>query len=238
MLSTPLPPPDEQETKNVAWPEVIRFVQQLSHDLRNNLNSLELQLTLLNELADNPELQEDVQRSRETVAEMAGALQKLTSTMVPGEAHRMPYGAANFLEDLRKRIESDFPEQAGRIVWKVELGEEELEIDPVMMIKAVLNLVANAFQFAPAASKIAGHAKIDGGHFVLELREPKDKFDLPTDNWGARPLRGGGRGHYGLGLYHAREIIEGHQGKLKADFDSATSALLTTVKLPVIAAGR
>ena len=32
------------ETPNVSWPDMVKFVRQLSHDIRNNLNAVELQM--------------------------------------------------------------------------------------------------------------------------------------------------------------------------------------------------
>ena len=34
---------DENESLSVSWNDVTRFIRQLSHDLRNNLNAIELQ---------------------------------------------------------------------------------------------------------------------------------------------------------------------------------------------------
>lgn len=224
-----------RENQKVAWSGVVRFVRQLSHDLRNNLNSLELQLTLINELSENAELKADVARSREMVAEMANALQKLTSTLVPGTPHFMPYRAADLVEDLQKQIQNGFPEQSSLIDWDVQLGDEQLQIDPILFLKALLDLVDNAFQFSSSPSRIGGFTRIVDGRFVWELREPKESFDLPTEDWGGEPLQGQGRGHYGLGLYHARILIEMQNGDLKAQFNSEKSLLATTVSLPLLA---
>ena len=51
---------------------MVGFVRQLSHDLRNHLNAVELQTAFLNELAETPELKEELQRLREMLSEMGG----------------------------------------------------------------------------------------------------------------------------------------------------------------------
>ena len=50
---------------DVDWNDVVRFMRQLSHDLRNHLNAAELQVAYLNELAESAEMKEEVKRLRE-----------------------------------------------------------------------------------------------------------------------------------------------------------------------------
>ncbi len=38
------------DVSNVAWSDVVHFIRQLSHDLRNHLNAIELQSAYISEL--------------------------------------------------------------------------------------------------------------------------------------------------------------------------------------------
>ena len=81
---------------------MVGFVRQLSHDLRNHLNAVELQSAFLNELAETPELKEEMRRLREMLTEMNGSLQRLTSSVASIKLTPMPYEADAFVEDLTK----------------------------------------------------------------------------------------------------------------------------------------
>ncbi|MGZ5022121.1 MAG: sensor histidine kinase [Chthoniobacterales bacterium] len=220
----------------VPMPHVVRFIRQLSHDLRNHLNAVELQAAYMKEAAVSAEAKSEVQRLREMFSQMGSSLQKLTSTLAEVKLTLMPYGAAAFLEDLRAKLESQFPELTNAVQWKIDLGEAQIEIDPQIMQQAFLELFANAFQHDRDQKPIQANAERSGGDFIFTLREPKTQFAASTENWGREPFGRVMHGHYGLGLHRARSIIEAHHGRYDAQYDSASASLVTTVTLPLLAA--
>ena len=211
----------------------MRFVRQLSHDLRNHLNAIELQSAFLSELTQDAELQGEIKRLREMVSALTSSLQSASAKLGAVSPDRMAYRAADFMEDLRKRVAREFPQQNADITWKIDLGDNMIDVDPPLLPEAILELIRNAFQHGRGEGAIAVSAKIDQGRFVFRLREPKHQFELRTENWGGEPLRSIGRGHYGLGLNRARRIVEAHDGEMQAQYDRAGGALVTTISLPV-----
>jgi K+-sensing histidine kinase KdpD len=220
-------------TRDVPWKDVVRFVRQLSHDLRNHLNAIELQSTFLAELAHDGEMKPEVQRLREMTYEIGVTLQKLTAAMSEANPRLMSYRAADFVDDLREKIEADRPKESGSIDWDVKLGNETLQIDPQLMQQAVLELFNNAFSHERGEGNLVVTAQVEGDDFIFELREPKKTFAALTENWGRQPLLKVGRGHYGLGLHRVRAIVEAHQGQLQARYVSASSCLHTTITVPL-----
>src|SRR3954451_18299390 len=59
----------------VSWDDVVRFIRQLSHDLRNHLNAAELQAAYLSEIATDAEMKEEIKRLREMVSVLGTTLQ-------------------------------------------------------------------------------------------------------------------------------------------------------------------
>jgi K+-sensing histidine kinase KdpD len=226
------------ETPSVAWPDVVKFVRQLGHDIRNNLNAVELQSAYLAELAEELELKGEVQRLREMVSEIGTSLQKLSVGLSQTAPTLIPYSAADFVEDLKQKLAKDFPNQNGKINWDVQLKDEKLQIDPQMAQQALVELFANAFQNERNLRSITAKAYIENGRFVFELHEAKAKFELPTENWGREPLRHMSQGHYSLGLHRTREIAEAHGGTFGANYEPATSVLVTKVMLPILREGK
>jgi K+-sensing histidine kinase KdpD len=113
------------------------------------------------------------------------------------------------------------------------VGGAILQIDPQSLQPALMELFANALRHERADDVISVEARIDEGHFVWTIREPKRSFERSTENWGREPFRTIGQGHYGLGLHRSRAIIEAHRGQLNARYDSPASSLITTVVLPL-----
>jgi K+-sensing histidine kinase KdpD len=223
--------PLENRSDAVPWVDIVHFVRQLSHDLRNHLNAAELQAAYVGEVAESEELKKEVNRLRELMAEVATSLQRVTVGLAPIQPTLMGYRAADFLEDLKQK--ADFTRDPAKVIWETEAGDAMLNIDPQLLQQAFLELFTNAFKHEPGNGALVAKAHIDNGQFIFTLREPKTRFELSTENWGREPLRKVSRGHYGVVLSRVRAIVKAHGGEFGAQYDPAVPALLTTVRLPL-----
>ncbi len=235
-MSDPAKPPAEEELP-VPMPVVTRFIQQLSHDLRNHLNAAELQSAYLNELVDGAETKDEIKRLRAMLGEMGASLQRLTSSIAAIRLTLMPYEAKDFVEDLQQKIGIQVPEQSGEIEWQVAVGNEVMEIDPQMLQAALLEIFANAWRHERGSGPLRASVEVAGGQFVFTLAEPKTNFTGATAEWGCQPFANVKHGHYGLGLPRVRSIINAHHGQLRAHYDPAASTLVSTVVVPIAPAG-
>jgi signal transduction histidine kinase len=221
------------EDLQIAMADVVRFVRQLSHDLRNHLNAAELQSAYLKEIADDPELKGEVQRLRAMISEMGASLQKVSASLATVNLTRMSYEAAMFAEDLRSKAASEFAEDSGAFEWEIDGLTGELDVDPQLLQSAFVELLRNALKHQRGEGNITVGAEVKDGRFVFTAREPKQSFDMATENWGREPFKRLKHGHYGLGLHRARSIVEAHGGELAAHYDPDASLLVTTVTLPL-----
>jgi K+-sensing histidine kinase KdpD len=224
------------DAPGVPWPDMVKFVRQLSHDIRNNLNAVELQSAYLAELATEGEMKTEVQRLREMISQIGISLQRLTAGLSQANPNLISYPAADFIEDLKPKLAKEFPDNAAKVTWDVQLKDATLQIDPQLVQQAFLELFGNAFQHERNIKSITAKAYINNNRFDFELREPKARFELSTENWGREPLRNVSQGHYGIGLNRARSIAEAHGGDFRAEYDRKTSTLITTLTLPVFPA--
>src|ERR1700758_1463612 len=93
-------PQDAKDSPSVSWNDAVRFIRQLSHDLRNDLNAIELQSTYIGELEKNEELQGEIKRLREMVSGMAATLQQLSRNVGDVKPTLISYRATDLIEDL------------------------------------------------------------------------------------------------------------------------------------------
>ena len=219
----------------LSMPELVKFVRQLAHDLRNHLNAAELQSAYLLEIAENNEVRDEIKRLRGMIAQVGGNLQELTAALSPPRLTEMPYAAKDLIEDLQQKIANDYPAENGHVNWDVDVGDATLNIDPQLLLPVLSELFANAFRHDRGAGLIIAAARTDKARLVFTLSEPKPTFDLSTENWGREPLRALGQGHYGLGLYRVRATIVAHRGQFSARHDKKTGLLVTTIALPLAA---
>jgi K+-sensing histidine kinase KdpD len=224
-------PENKSDSLSVPWIDAVRFVHQLSHDLRNHLNAIELQSAYISELDGSEELKGEIKRLREMISRFSAVLQKLTGL---GEVkpNLISYRASDFVEDLRKTIGHKFPKESAEITWDIQGGNAMLNVDPQLLQQAFSEVFANAFQHDRGKGALIAAARIDGTRFVFTLGEPKARFESSTANWGREPFRKITRGHYGLGLNRVRSIMEAHGGEMHAKYDPKGSTLLTTLTLP------
>jgi len=219
----------------LSMPELVKFVRQLAHDLRNHLNAAELQSAYLLEIAENNEVRDEIKRLRGMIAQVGGNLQDLTAALSPPRLTEMPYAAKDLIEDLEQKIANDYPAENEHVNWDVDVGDATLNIDPQLLLPVLSELFANAFRHNRGAGPITAAARTDKARFVFTLSEPKSTFDLSTENWGREPLRALGQGRYGLGLYRVRATIVAHRGQFSARHDKKTGLLVTTIALPLAA---
>src|SRR5215831_4231531 len=224
---------DSTDSVTVPWTDTVRFARQLSHDLRNDLNAIELQSAYISELTQDQELTSEIKRLREVVTGLNSTLQLLSRAVGDVRPNVIAYPAAEFLTDMRKQIERNFSKENHEITWDVQLQDDTLNVDPQLFQEVFVELFANAFQHDRGKGALVARARISDGRFLFSLHEPKSIFSSDTQNWGREPLHNIRQRHYGLGLNRIRAIIEAHGGELQAQYDPRAATLVSTVALPV-----
>jgi K+-sensing histidine kinase KdpD len=221
------------DSLSVPWSDTVRFVRQLGHDLRNDLNAIELQSAYIAELTQDQELQTEIKRLREVVSGLNSTLQRLSKAVGEVTPSMIPYRAPEFFADMRTEIEREFSNKSDEINWNLQVEDVMLRVDPQLLREVFVELFANAFQHDRGNGALLANARIDNDRLLFTLHEPKPAFDSATENWGREPLRKISQRHYGLGLNRVRAIVETHGGQLEAHYDPKGSALVSTVTLPV-----
>lgn len=221
--------PAAADVDAIRWDNFVKFVRQLNHDLRNQLNAAELHAALIGELTRDPELKPELLRLRELVSKLGGTLHNLSVAVAPPHPTCLSYPATDFIGDLRTTIAREFPEQSQRVKWDISLNGAMLKIDPGLVSWAAAELFQNAFRYNGNAD-LTAVARAADEQFVFELREPKSEA-LDPAKW-TELLSAVKQGHYGFGLRRARAISAAHGGELTNEWDAHSSALISRIILP------
>ena len=222
------------DSLTVPWDDTVRFVRQFSHDLRNDLNAIELQSAYIAELTQDQELTTEIKRLREVASGMNSTLQLLSRAVGEVAPNLVTYPAGEFMADMRAQIERKFSKENHEITWDVQIQDGMLNIDPQLFQELFVELFANAFQHDRGNGALVAKSRISDGRFLFSLHEPKAAFSSDMRNWGREPLRNIRQRHYGLGLNRVRAIVEAHGGKLQVQYDPKSSTLVSTVALPML----
>lgn len=219
----------------VPFDRVATFIRQVTHDVRNNLNAMDLQAAYVVELVADPEAVEEVRRIRSHIQQAAKQLQALSGNFWVAPPNLVTYSAKIFVEDLQDRLAKMHPDQAPKVKWTVQLDEKMVSLDLEMIFTGIAEVFENAFQFKEGDGALEAHVREEAGKFVIELLEPKTTVPSDPQRWGREPFLSSRRGAYGLGLYRARRIFAAHDGELSFSHDSGRNLLSSKIVLPFAA---
>ncbi len=213
----------------IPWPRVAAFVRQHTHDVRNHLNSLDLEASLLCELIPSGEARATVDRIRRQVRSFASEMRLLA-----GKFSDPPSGRADVPASVLFLIWKDQVtglEPLPEVAWSQSVGEEKVTVDPDAMARTFRELLANAIAFSPG-QPLRAEARTTDGTVTFTLAEPKAEAIDPTQ-WGRAPLTSTRRGGYGLGLWNVDRCVRASSGEIRRRYDHATKELVTTLAFPV-----
>jgi signal transduction histidine kinase len=212
----------------IPWQRLAAFVRQHTHDVRNHLNSLDLEAALLDDLVPRGEAKESVARLRRQIREFANAMRDLSGKFGDPPSGRASV-PASVLFLIWKDQASDF-DPAPNITWNQEVGEARVLVDPDAMARTFQELLANAVAFSPG-KPLRAEAVTKDGQVSFTLAEPKSE-PIDPSRWGRAPLSSTRRGGYGLGLWAAERSVRASQGEICRRYDAAEKELVTTLSFP------
>ncbi|MDB6154129.1 MAG: sensory box protein [Chthoniobacteraceae bacterium] len=226
--------PVDTDELEVPFTRVAKFVRQLSHDVRNHLGSMDLQSAYIAELITDPEAASELKKLRSMISVAAKSIQTISSHFWLPQAHPLTLSVEIFFQDFQDRLTKLFPEESTRLKWDVEISSEVVSVDIEMMFTALSEFCRNAFYFSEAGQPIGARVRCEDESFVIELREKRAAIDAPVETWGSTPLVTTRRGGFGLGLFHARQMLAAHGAHVEFDHNPDAGILTTRVMLPLV----
>lgn len=220
------------------------FLAILGHDLRTPLGAI---YTSAKFMVETGELREPhlslttriVRSARRSVA-LVGDLLDFTRSRLGGgiPVVRQEVDLGRVLHEAVDEVSAAYPE----IDFRVDTRKEQRgEWDDSRLIQALINLLGNAGEHAPAGTRISVGLDGNGDGVAITIHNmgaaiPADRLDglfnpMKNREGGSAAVHGGPTGNLGLGLYIAERIVHAHGGRI--DVESAEREGTTfTVHLP------
>jgi PAS domain S-box-containing protein len=182
--------------------------------IKNNADRL---LVLVNELLDFSRLESGTFRIEKRLFDLRLLIENCTSELV--------FAA----KEKGVSIDTKLPE-----------GPVELQVDPVRMTQAVQNLIINSIKFAPENSTVRVELKknIQGDLAVITVSdcgpgiEKKNLSRIFERFYQVDNIKASGFG-LGLGLSIAKNIVESHDGTIRAESEGPGTGALFVIHLPL-----
>ncbi len=183
----------------------------IAHEVRNPLGALDLFAGLLaEELQGRPEAAH-VARIRSELA----ALSKVVGEFLDYARTRPPVREAVSLGPLLAEVvELSAPLAADRLISLSSEGDGGVIADREQLRRALLNLVRNAIEAAPAASEVEVAASVGEAEAVIEVRDRGPGLAPGAREGLFRPFFTTKERGTGLGLALAKKVADAHGGAL------------------------
>jgi two-component system, OmpR family, sensor histidine kinase VicK len=222
------------ETKN-------DFIADASHELRTPLTVIRGNADIGLATPGEPIHQEVLSEISAEAARMGRLVEDLLflarsdAGMPPLEREYVP--VRWLLSRIKKPAES-LARQRGTCLTTDLAAEGHLEVDPVRLEQAVLNLVDNAAKHSPDGACVALTSRVRNGELIVEVADqgpgiPSDELPMIFDRFyqiGRRRARR--KGGSGLGLAIVRTIVEAHGGQIEVDSRTNRGTKMT-IRLPL-----
>jgi two-component system, OmpR family, sensor kinase len=200
-----------------------QLMGDVSHELRTPLSRIRVALELA---AEDPSAAKDVLidvgADLDEIDQLIADI--LTTARLDGEPHldRRPTLVADLVDRAVKRFSATHPRRALELEPEDRTTELDIECDPVLLRRAVDNLLDNAAKYSDAPVKLVVRVvpKPNLTHVVFEVIDhgigmsPEDLSRAFTPFWRADGSRNRRTGGVGLGLALARRIARAHGGDI------------------------
>ncbi len=227
----------KSDLTNVPWPNVSAFVRQLAHDIRNDLNALELEIALLPEQNHDGNAPDQVFSGlRSSVRNSVTRLRLISARVDDITIHPTPIPITDLVEVSREKIRKLHPADS-HLEWDFPVQSGSLEADISLLADALTEIVSNAIDFREDDKSIKIRGRPERHLLRLDVIEMKQRRPVGMDSWGVSPLQQNRRSHYGLGLYFAARVVVAHGGTIDRAYDATRSLFRTSILLPLAIGG-
>jgi signal transduction histidine kinase len=223
----------KESAPDIPFERVSRFVRQITHDVRNGLNAVDLQAAFLSEIVTDDECRVEARRLREMVGNVTMMLHRLSGEFQEIWLTPLTCAAKIFLEDAKERLDCEFGARMKSVKWSVDIDEKQIEIDLEAGFRAITELVGNALKYREPGAAILVKSSATEGAIEVSVSEGKSSLPENIQAWGREPLLNASHRGYGMGLFRLTRTMEKLNGSVTRVYDPAERQLVTTLTIPL-----
>lgn len=214
----------------ISMERLAAFLQLLAHDVRNDLNSIDLMCAYVQEISTEAEVVQELRQIRagaqygsRRIASVSRAFAELALTCIA-------YPLKALCEDLQQRTVKQSPDLALCIHWILPVEDGDVSVDGTLIFEVFAELLKNAAAFSDPGAVLTVSAEFGKTGGKWRISQPsKELAHVDASGWGWEPFVSTQRGHYGLGLYRVRRLLEAQKAGLSFRYDKASESWVTEV---------
>lgn len=215
-------------------------IAALAHDLKTPLTVILGNIDLMSETNLDEEQKGYAGYITDSAGQMQFYIKKLIElsracTEYPMQKEQVHF--ASYMEKIKEQVVALCDTKKIRLDWKTSTDCQKMELDTMLLERAVLNVLSNALEYSPVNGTIfitvhhaEGELKIcvrdEGKGFSKEaLRHAKEQFFM--ENAGRTSKM-----HFGMGLFIVESMMKQCHGTLQIENDETTHGGKVTLTLP------
>ncbi len=209
------------ERRNKAFNElktVTRFLDMLSHEIKNPLHALGINLDVLKTKIDKGQPRESTLKHVEILEHELDHLQEVVQGFLSYVRPGVPKKEKSVVNEIIKRvcqtISADAEKSKIRVETRLGKGLHDVMLDPNQVQQALHNIVINAMHATGEGGKVTVRSWEKRDKVLIAVRDtgagiPKDQLKKIFDFYYTTKKNG-----TGLGLPVSKRIVEGNNGQL------------------------
>ena len=196
----------------------------LAHEIRNPLNSMNMNLQMLEEeLQGVPALEggEHVEMLRSMQGEIKrikNLIDNFLQYARPATPQLQVIDLNEVLSATARFLQADFRQSGVELQLDLEPLLPSVELDEAQLRQALLNILGNARQVVPEGGRVGLRSRAGaGGEALIEISDTGPGIPAETIDRIFEPFFSKRAGGTGLGLAIARQMVENHGGRIEVE---------------------
>ncbi len=213
----------------------------LAHEIRNPLNSIKINVQLLQEDIEDAIKDEDLKKDfRETISSITYEIGRLNELMTnfltyarPTQLQKEKFSLADFIKDIVNFMKVEANLKGIQIECNLPEGEMIFEGDRQKLRQALMNILKNAIQILSKEGKIQVTLKNMRDLYLIEIVDNGPGMTEDFLNQIFVAFSSQRKGGTGLGLSITKKFIDAHGGGIKVE-SKVGSGTKFTIILPAL----
>ncbi|MFQ5686234.1 MAG: nitrogen regulation protein NR(II) [Candidatus Scalindua sp.] len=214
-----------------------QYSNELAHEIKNPLNAINIQMSLLereidkHELRSTKELHEVVKVVKEEIERLNKLTKDCLSFSKSGDLKRKKEDIVKILNELLALINPHADLNGIKIYLRVLKDSPQISVDRDKLKQALLNIIINAIEVMTGGGEINIITSNDDGYLNITIKDtgpgiPSEQHDKIFDLF--HSTKSGGTG---VGLAITKNIIQAHGGNIK--FNKLNRGAEFIIELPL-----
>jgi len=214
-----------------------QYSNELAHEIKNPLNAINIQMSLLEreidkfELSSTKELHEVVKVVKEEIERLNKLTRDCLSFSKSGDLRRKKEDIVKIFNELLALINPHADLNGIKIYLRVLKDSPQISLDKDKLKQALLNIIINAIEVMPGGGDINIIISNDDGYLNISVKDtgpgiPSEQHDRIFDLF--HSTKSGGTG---VGLAITKNIIQAHGGNIR--FNKQNKGAEVIIELPL-----